>query len=953
MKSFLVKIILPTILSILLFTLTNFLIIIPKFRQNVLNDKREMIMELTNTAISILSKYENDEREGILTREEAQKTATARIQYLRYGDENKDYFWITDMHPTMVVHPYRMDLIGKDLTYFEDPHGKRMFVEFVEMARKHGSGYVDYMWQWKDDSLHIVPKLSYVELFSPWQWVVGTGVYVQDVEKEISTLTGNLARISAGISTLIAVLLLYIFKQSLDTERKRIQAEEELARSEEKYRTLVEAATEGLIMLIDGKISFSNNIISKMTGFESAELTGHWFYEVIHSSSNYDIIDIFSREKVKEGQFELNMIRRNGGFLEVLVTSSTAVFYGKTVNIIIVKDISADRSSVMSVVDYQKLISTLDVGFFRANINKKGTFTYANETAIRILGCTNTAELSQIHIIRLMADSAERKELRKKLIEQGFIKNKVVKISNRQGQVSIVAISLVLHDREDHENLICDGIVEDITLREEEKTRADELIAQLQSRDIAMERPISEYMRPAMKIDAETTLQEVIATLSNGKASCLLLTAKSGDCMGIITNRDIQNRIIALGLSLENPAYLIMSAPIVFVEENTALIEAIRICETNSINHLVARNSKREVSGVVNSSDLYRVISRSHLQYQQDINRAGSVDELALLNASYRTLLRPMIKSEVSIKHITDLTSRFSDGIFRRIIELAIDDLGEPPVNFSFICLGSEGRQEETLLTDQDNAIIYEDVPDESKNEVNRYFLKLGEWVCTALDGVGYTYCAGNVMAKNPVWCQPLGTWLQYFRQWVATPEPKNLLDASIFFDFRHVYGDESFMGHLRDEIACAIQANATFLYHLAYNAYQIKPQQMPTGSLLSDKQTDLIDLKGSAIPLIMFARVYSLKHSIWHTNTVERLTTLREIAAIDDTTADGILFAYRFLMKLRFRNQVFQAENKQAVSNKLALKQLTEPEILLLKKVLSAIPDYQNKLKTDFRIGI
>ncbi|MCX6165221.1 MAG: cache domain-containing protein, partial [Ignavibacteriae bacterium] len=110
-----------------------------------------MIKELTNSALSILSKYENDERNGLLTREEAQKTAVSRIQYLRYGEENKDYFWITDMFPKMIMHPYRTDLNGKDLTNFSDPHGKKLFVEFVNTVKESEHGYVDYMWQWKDD----------------------------------------------------------------------------------------------------------------------------------------------------------------------------------------------------------------------------------------------------------------------------------------------------------------------------------------------------------------------------------------------------------------------------------------------------------------------------------------------------------------------------------------------------------------------------------------------------------------------------------------------------------------------------------------------------------------------------------------------------------------------------------------------------------------------------------
>ena len=171
-KSFL-KIILPAILSILLFILTIFLIIIPRYQKNIMIGKREMIKELTNSAWSILAKYENDQRDGLLTREEAQKTAGSRIEYLRYGEENKDYFWITDMTPVMIMHPFRNDLNGKDLTNFTDPHGKKLFVEFVETVKKSEHGYVDYMWQWKDDSLRIVPKLSYVKVFKPWGWVIG------------------------------------------------------------------------------------------------------------------------------------------------------------------------------------------------------------------------------------------------------------------------------------------------------------------------------------------------------------------------------------------------------------------------------------------------------------------------------------------------------------------------------------------------------------------------------------------------------------------------------------------------------------------------------------------------------------------------------------------------------------------------------------------------------------
>jgi len=139
-----------------------------------MDQKRLMIRELTESAWNVLSRFEAEERAGTMTRAEAQNAAIAQTRNLHYGQESKDYFWIIDMHPRMVVHPYRPDLEGSDLSGFEDPAGKHLFVEMVDVVREGGSGYVDYMWQWKDDSARIVPKLSYVKGFEPWGWILWT-----------------------------------------------------------------------------------------------------------------------------------------------------------------------------------------------------------------------------------------------------------------------------------------------------------------------------------------------------------------------------------------------------------------------------------------------------------------------------------------------------------------------------------------------------------------------------------------------------------------------------------------------------------------------------------------------------------------------------------------------------------------------------------------------------------
>jgi CBS domain-containing protein len=314
-------------------------------------------------------------------------------------------------------------------------------------------------------------------------------------------------------------------------------------------------------------------------------------------------------------------------------------------------------------------------------------------------------------------------------------------------------------------------------------------------------------------------------------------------------------------------------------------------------------------------------------------------------------MLKPLIKSEISVKFITKITASFSDAVIKRVIELTISETTPVPVNFSFICLGSEGRKEDTLFTDQDNAIVFSDVPKDQENAVSEYFLKLGEIVCNSLNYIGYSFCKGNIMAKNPQWCKPLSAWERYFRNWITTPETQNLLDASVFFDFRNIYGDESIAEKLRNTVSGTIKDNPLFLYHLAFNTSNTKAQHISSGNILSDRNADLIDLKSAVSPIIMFARTYSLQNNIWHSNTLERLTALKEKQIISEKTINEIIFTYNYLMKLRFRNQADLADNNLPLSNTLNSRNLIDQELFLLKKVLSAIPEYQSIIKTDFRI--
>lgn len=233
-----VRIIIPVALTIILFILTIFLFIIPMMERSMMAGKRETTRHLTETAWSILAFYHDKETRGLISRDQARQTALTLLEQLRYGDDHKDYFWINDDTPVMIMHPYRQDLEGKDVAEFADPSGKHMFAEMVAITRESGSGFVDYLWQWKEDPGHIVPKISYVKGFDPWGWIIGTGIYVEDVRAQISAVIQKLTLACAGIMGIVLLLSGYIVWAAAAAGREKLAA---LARSELQEKQLVQA----------------------------------------------------------------------------------------------------------------------------------------------------------------------------------------------------------------------------------------------------------------------------------------------------------------------------------------------------------------------------------------------------------------------------------------------------------------------------------------------------------------------------------------------------------------------------------------------------------------------------------------------------------------------------------------------------------------------------------------
>lgn len=274
------KIVFPVFLTVILFIVAVYVIAIPKIEEDYLASKKEMVQELTTTVWHLLHDYESRVLSGELTRGEAQIRAIRRIRSLRYGLSKKDYFWINDMHPKMIMHPYRRDLEGKDISRFKDPSGKHLFVEFVDVVRNHDSGYVMYMWQWHDNSSLIVSKLSFVMGFAPWGWIIGTGIYIEDIKERIAVITGTLNRAFLVIFFFITVISLFIIVQGVTGEKKRRHAAAALLRSEQMLRNIIEFLPDATLVIDrNERIIAWNKAMGKITGISSEEMIGRGNYE--------------------------------------------------------------------------------------------------------------------------------------------------------------------------------------------------------------------------------------------------------------------------------------------------------------------------------------------------------------------------------------------------------------------------------------------------------------------------------------------------------------------------------------------------------------------------------------------------------------------------------------------------------------------------------------------------
>ncbi|MFO8033500.1 MAG: DUF294 nucleotidyltransferase-like domain-containing protein [Desulfohalobiaceae bacterium] len=450
----------------------------------------------------------------------------------------------------------------------------------------------------------------------------------------------------------------------------------------------------------------------------------------------------------------------------------------------------------------------------------------------------------------------------------------------------------------------------------------------------------------------ETSIKEAAGKITAADHDAVLVLDSRSQALGIVTDHDLRNQVIIQGVSRHAAVREIMSSPLITISDQTLVYEAVLSMMQNRIKQLAVEN-EAGICGLLSEQEIFLAQGLSPIFIMHQIKTSQDVQQLKSIHAKKPYLIKSLIDSGAKAEHLTGLITSMSDAILQRLVEFALQEQGPAPVQFAFIILGSEGRKEQTLKTDQDNAIVFADVPREDLEKVQSYFLRLGEKVCAWLDQVGFAYCENEIMAQNPTWCQPLSQWQEYFRSWIHKAEGQDLLQACIFFDFRLGYGRQELVSALKDYLFRTLEDWAAFFRHMAKNALYFELPLDFFGSFIlqSNEQKEKgLDMKAPMRLVVDFARIYALQLQTPQTNTQERLTQIHNANILKKGEYEELHYAYSFLMHLRLTHQAKMViDQDRAATNLLPLEDLTQIERRALKEAFKRIKTAQDRLRTTF----
>jgi len=453
-------------------------------------------------------------------------------------------------------------------------------------------------------------------------------------------------------------------------------------------------------------------------------------------------------------------------------------------------------------------------------------------------------------------------------------------------------------------------------------------------------------------VPADISIREAAGFMTRHRVSSLVLM-EGGSAAGIITDRDLREKVVARAGDFSSPVREIMSGPLVTADMQDYCFDALLKMIHHGIHHLVVCEGA-DLKGIVTNHDFMLLQGTSPLSVVKEIEGQQSIEGLASVMRRQRDVIGLLVKEGARAGNIMRIIGEMNDRVVGKVLQISEKRIGPPPVRYCWVLAGSEGRKEQIFRTDQDNAIIYEDVEEDREEAVRQYLLRLSEAVGEGLGRCGFPPCPAGYVATSPEWRRPLSSWKRLFSQWVNEPSPEGIMHSLVFFDLRPVHGDAGLAEDLWTHLLGAVGGRMLFLGNMANTITRNSP---PIGFLKnflvekSGEHKDQLNLKVRGIaPLADMVRLFSLERGVRETSTIERIEALRGLHAVVREHADEMVQAFEFLMLLRIHTQLAEIERGSSPDNFIDPQALTNLERKTIREAFSLISKLQDHVIERYR---
>jgi CBS domain-containing protein len=457
--------------------------------------------------------------------------------------------------------------------------------------------------------------------------------------------------------------------------------------------------------------------------------------------------------------------------------------------------------------------------------------------------------------------------------------------------------------------------------------------------------------RAPITLGPHTPIREAAQLMSEKRVSSVLIE-KDQRLFGLVTDRDLRGRVVAVDLDTSRPIMDIATLAPLTMDVQSPAFEALLLMARHNIHHVPVLDGERIV-GMITATDVTEQHSTSAVYLAGEVYKQTAVEGLQAAATKIKRLQQSLASAQASAYSTGHIITAITDAITSRLLQLAEARLGPPPVEYVWVAAGSQARSEQTAKSDQDNCLVLDDSYDKATH--GAYFEALAKFVCDGLDACGYVYCPGEMMAMTDTWRQPKRQWAEYFSRWTGQPEPKALMLTCVFFDLRAVYGNTALLDRLRSDVLRRTKGNSLFLAHMVGNALQHQP---PLGmfkgisTIRSGEHKGTIDLKHSGIvPVVDLARVYALAGAHEAVNTHDRLMSAADSGEVSVQSARDLRDALEYLAYTRIQHQARQIGNGQAPNNFLNPNDLSNFERSQLKDAFTVVHDLQSVLSQRYRM--